>query len=557
MEVAGLALGVASAVGMLGQIFDGCVKAYSFFTSASNLGRDSDRVICKIRIEEMRLMVWGREWGVAEGKLEAHLAAANGGENDALKKLAEMILKQLLDTIGNTQKLRQRYGVKEDGGAGTEKAQSPGVGADLRLRARWVIADKDKFDMLLKDLKDYNDGLERLFPPSRVATLQRTWTNELLQGAKRDITQLHLLESASMGTYPQLNNCASLKQLRINLDAEESSKFKPTSALKIPESKLKFPHEDDLERVQGWYEDKPVIIEWASYCDATDLDSRLLIYQRVDSLARMVHSASNRHPDLHTLDCLGYVDDSSRKRYGLTYLDPRSSVPSSKGLAVEYPSPTTLSSVIEDPQLRAPDLNLRFQLAHTLAVALWSFHSLDWLHKSISSDNIMFFTTNDPSAPSATTPSLSHPYLAGFTTSRPSDLVEMTAPPPASTSRPACDLYRHPSSLGIWRQSYRHHFDIYSLGLVLLEIGLWKSLRKDFWKPKYTSTTFRDKAVLPVLVPGLGSKTGSRYRTVVERCLRYGDERERSAGDPPVKDEGMKQERMMEWVVSVLEGLRV
>jgi hypothetical protein len=28
--------------------------------------------------------------------------------------------------------------------------------------------------VLLRDLKDYNDGLEQLFPPSRLATLERT-----------------------------------------------------------------------------------------------------------------------------------------------------------------------------------------------------------------------------------------------------------------------------------------------------------------------------------------------------------------------------------------------
>lgn len=47
--------------------------------------------------------------------------------------------------------------------------------------------------MLLKDLKDYNDGLEQLFPPSRLATLHRTWTNELLQRAD-SLGKLDILE---------------------------------------------------------------------------------------------------------------------------------------------------------------------------------------------------------------------------------------------------------------------------------------------------------------------------------------------------------------------------
>jgi Prion-inhibition and propagation len=43
---------------------------------------------------------------------------------------------------------------------------------ELQLHAKWFI---EKFTVLLRDLKDYNDGLEQLFPPSRLATLQRTW----------------------------------------------------------------------------------------------------------------------------------------------------------------------------------------------------------------------------------------------------------------------------------------------------------------------------------------------------------------------------------------------
>jgi hypothetical protein len=108
-EVLGTALSVVGAVGVLGQIFSGCIKAYAFFTTAANLGRDSERLVCKIRIEEMRLLVWGREWGVVEGKLEAHLQAGN--EN--LRALAVQILTELHRTITDFRKLKDRYGLKE------------------------------------------------------------------------------------------------------------------------------------------------------------------------------------------------------------------------------------------------------------------------------------------------------------------------------------------------------------------------------------------------------------------------------------------------------------
>ena len=61
------------------------------FSTANNLRRDSERLVCKIRIEEMRLLVCGREWGVVDGKLESHLKASN----ERLRHLAVNILTEL------------------------------------------------------------------------------------------------------------------------------------------------------------------------------------------------------------------------------------------------------------------------------------------------------------------------------------------------------------------------------------------------------------------------------------------------------------------------------
>lgn len=167
-EIFGVATGAIGAVGLLGQLFDGCVKAYSYFTAAANLDADAARLLTKVRIEEMRLVVWGREWGVAEGKLEARLAAATGGAGaeaegmsgveegvgrlglgmggggaaggvgllaggPQLRILAEHILTELYNTITDFRKLQERYGLVEEGAGaalatGTGKAGGAGNG---------------------------------------------------------------------------------------------------------------------------------------------------------------------------------------------------------------------------------------------------------------------------------------------------------------------------------------------------------------------------------------------------------------------------------------------
>ncbi|QSZ28965.1 hypothetical protein DSL72_003472 [Monilinia vaccinii-corymbosi] len=564
-EVLGTALSIVGAVGVLGQIFSGCITAYSLFTTASNLSRDSEKLTCKIRIEEMRLLVWGREWGVLEGRFEEVLRREEHVGNERLRGLAVQILSELYRTMTDFQRLRERYGVVEEGeGEGGKRVIEGGEGeremerekekgsfglgklslrSELSKRVKWVIGDKEKFTVLLQDLKDYNDGLEQLFPPSRLATLHRTWTNELLQGAHRDLGKLRILETASSGVYPGLNISANLKQLKINLDEKETKNFKPTYTLKIQRHALVIKN-SDMGRTHGQYknpslaEAQEIIVEWVEY-EKEDLDARLNHLRRIDDLARMIHSASDRHPDLQTIDCLGYTDDSTSSRYGLIYRTPTRSSSSS-----------TLNALISSNDFRTPDLDDRFKLAHTLSVALWSLHSLDWLHKNLCSSNILFFPSAYSKSPGISrerenVPDIGTPYLLGFDASRPDHMSEMSI---ASRNPAAANLHRHPSSLhssSCPRKQYCKSFDIYSLGLVLLEIGLWKILQV-YHKPHYSAERFRDKVVLQNLVPGLGSKVGRGYREVVERCLGVREDLT-----------GVEAGVLMEFVVGRLEGLRV
>lgn len=145
-ELVGTTIGV---IGLLGQLFDGCIKAYGYFTTASQLDTDSQRLMCKVRIEEMRLVVWGREWGVAEGQLDAHL---DSERNPQLTALATQMLKELHATVADFRKLRDKYGLAEDGAG--DRGEGDGVGEpacapakasrgwrkEISRRTRWVVA---------------------------------------------------------------------------------------------------------------------------------------------------------------------------------------------------------------------------------------------------------------------------------------------------------------------------------------------------------------------------------------------------------------------------------
>ncbi|KAL8955090.1 MAG: hypothetical protein Q9183_006797, partial [Haloplaca sp. 2 TL-2023] len=63
---------------------------------------------------------------------------------------------------------------------------------------------------------------------------------------------------------------------------------------------------------------------------------------------------------------------------------------------------------------------------------------------------------------------------------------------------------------------------MYSLGLILLEIGLWMPISK-LWKPRYTRANFKSR-LQTIYTRKLAGKCGSNYMKVVEFCLKAGDE---------------------------------
>ena len=125
-------------VGLLGQLFDGCVKAYGYFTTAQHFDADSQRLLCKVRIEEMRLVVWGREWGVAEGLFEAHLERGDKG-NPQLRALATQILEQLHGTVTDFKKLKETYGLADE-------AETPDPGGGSGLAGQGIRLGKGNGD---------------------------------------------------------------------------------------------------------------------------------------------------------------------------------------------------------------------------------------------------------------------------------------------------------------------------------------------------------------------------------------------------------------------------
>ncbi len=303
----------------------------------------------------------------------------------------------------------------------------------------------------------------------------------------------------------------------------------------------------------------PVFVEWQSYRDA-DKQPDKLAEKQIHELGDFL-SVPNRPPDFRALDCIGLFKDNANDRYGVVYSLPNYLRDLSSRIRTENRriyNPSTLTKLIcdEDGVL---DLGIRFSLAKKLLYSVVVMHTCGWLHKNISPDNILFFTARP--APGEKfkdyEKDISRPIIVGYGLSRPDDIdaeqqqvsrlpPELLDHPKGRPSRhfpeagdsdgkkPNINIYQHPDKVAKPSRRYRHRYDIYSLGLVLLEIGLWQDLQtfdSSKWKDAYGFRRF----VLDRLVPDLWGQCGAIYGGVVKECLTM------KSDDAELAEEGQRR----------------
>jgi hypothetical protein len=112
------------------------------------------------------------------------------------------------------------------------------------------------------------------------------------------------------------------------------------------------------------------------------------------------------------------------------------------------------------------------------------------------------------------------------------------------------DYYQHPAKHADPQRLYRHAYDIYSLGILLLEIGLWRQLRI---REKYDNDDGEDhyerrREICRYYLPELRWTCGDIYANVVLRCLMI---------DCSDEEAAMASEReLCAKIVADLEGCR-
>lgn len=325
----------------------------------------------------------------------------------------------------------------------------------------------------------------------------------------------------------------------------------------------------DLEgqKQAATYEGRSVWIEWKSIQNSQSSHPAISGQQIETRIILLTGFLGFKKPeDFRTPHCLGYVKEpfaSDSPQFGVVFEKP---TPSSKLI--------TLRELLGTAS--KPSLSSRMSLCATLGRFLYSFLAVNWLHKGLRSQNVVFFSDD------STLPDLSEPFVSGFGLSRPGFKPDLTEKPTFNRFQ---DIYRHlqaQSSEG--GGSYRKSYDIYSLGVIMVEIALWERIEdavgfEDFSKvrPRHL-TAMKDLlfgtvpqpvsgepiAGMPTIPPGrscvdrVAAECGDLLQDVVKFCFTADREELESYRDEPDQEIAVRlQKAMREKIVKNLEQIAV
>jgi hypothetical protein len=307
-------------------------------------------------------------------------------------------------------------------------------------------------------------------------------------------------ETRKMG----LSQILHMRFLAMRNDEEPAHSLKPPS--------LAGPADAMSDGPLIYFDDGIHAVEYKNYPKDIPIHLRTIHETRIDRLAKALREASSKYDstsptDFLTLNCLGYFSEPSKHRFGLKFeLPPRHE---------SSPEPISLWRALKGGKKYRLPLQQRLSLAKQISKALLNWHMAGWHHQAISSRNILFFST-----PTSLEPDFTTPYLCGFDFSRESGRI--------SATRDAKDMefsvYRHPERQFDTTSAHMLRHDIYSFGVVLLDLGLWDDPDESWKGIMKAKPSGRDQA--RVVYKRLWSFTGrlkfyvgSCYAEAVQNCL--------------------------------------
>lgn len=499
----------------------------------------------KYRNQKDRLIAWGLEWRdeYNDGDIDKSV------EQAGLTEIVESVLENIKGVLDEIERMNSTVS--------TPRPSYPIEKPEASNRpTEWTTADLRRYEDLVQDMTNAIDLLCEISKTQRTSSTPRTDTSG--QKAKQDSNQPVSRQqderrpTSPVPVYSQAGtpSVALSFNLDIALGQDTSSNLNLT---KINPSLLVLPQEGpptygesrtfmrgaaSAPIVFGHIRQSggtllPVMVEYARFDRIYRDTGMTLPLSRLESLHSILGSLTAQ-PSSTLARPIAYFEDSHQPRYGLIYEHP----PSVRELQQQSPArmypkePATLSQLLHQtsklsrdlasttPPSPAPPLEERFRLAQRLVQGFSFLQERDFAHRSISSASVALFPKQDQAPVQSY--DIRRPLICAVDLFSEFDLD----PLPEALQQ---NIYRHPDDPRIKgptaATTYEQRFDLYSLSLLILEIGLWVPL-PEIYKEKYSLKDFKLRVDRIWIKKELPQKSGTLFSRCVQELFQAGDQPE-------------------------------
>lgn len=551
------------------QIYTDTKKCYEQIIQAQVTDPQLSFLNLKLRIQKDRLVAWGLEW--ADSNTAQHGDIDDSLDRAGVSDLVASIMSSIRELLDEAERLQPRPSVPIIPGSYPDQKGSILASPNHQ----WSPSELGRLGEIVKDITTSIDTLCDL-SRSQQAMHQEA---SLGQDEKKSLN----IRSDSKSLDPQsflprekgheksqslpslqgvssvvTSSCIDPDRLGFPRSSTMQTSQPPSyeTVATVPGNRviafLKTASRAQSPKMPPQYSEVPVFVDYGYEFDSNPGTGRLPSLTRYENLvlALQTSTADAEHTYTGCLRILGWFEDRFRSHFGFVY-----QIPQTPRLDMDTPnlapSPRTLLSFLQKSgdtdSENMPRLEDRFRLALNLVSNILHTHAKGVTHRNINSNNIIFASKNITEAAGAKPWKegvIRKPYLVSW------DQCSEDAFVPEDEML-ISSIYRYPNTIRGRRSTFRPAHDIYSLGIVLLEIGLWMPVHK-LWKNKYVRSDFKAR-LQTIYAPKLAGKCGSSYMNVVEYCLCAADDY--GTRDTAQQLHGQQADRQTEFYWNALKPL--
>ncbi|KAK4214296.1 hypothetical protein QBC37DRAFT_157454 [Rhypophila decipiens] len=469
----------------------------------------------KLRIQKDRLTSWGLEWSdpnqSAEVLIDSSLSKAG------LSELVGSIMSTIKDILAEAEPLWNSS--RRLAGERVDPEPTPKRGEKIQL----VVWDKNRFEDLVRDLTTSIDTLYDLSRTrSSYAQPSPLALRERLTKTTSSTEDLRPFESSRIQT-PQHIDPTTLTNLR-TMQAEPMTETTGQDTRREIVFMNKQAYADLMQRSGAGAQKQPyapLLLEYATFDSIYSLTGISPPMARFEKLSAGLQSEPQRSPGSWTglPRLLGYFEDMENSRFGLVYRFPRTFNPVSFEHLTQNPlyNLCSLADLLARPDFE-PKLEAKFRLAANLANTVFDMHARGITHSNLVSDNVSFCNAvgTDPEVSGVTMGEVDirRPLISAF---------DLFWDPQTQDAATPFSLYRHPldprNSLQspLAAKADSKTFDLYSLAMILLSVGLWNKLENIVTNPS-------QPVISEAVLDQLAIRCGTLYMKAVQTCWNAVDQ---------------------------------